>query len=150
MKKIYCFLLMLLTSFTGFSQKTGALNDIGIIIGPGMSHITGGERWDPMLGLLLGVETNVYDIGEYSSIKAGVVFTLQGAKYSENYSTDLYMQTLKSVQSDEMGYSGKVSLSYIYIPILYNYKTDMGLYLEGGIQPGFLVSAKDEYEAGDS
>ncbi|WP_340112104.1 porin family protein [Maribellus mangrovi] len=149
MKKICFILLMLILSFTVFSQKSRTFNNIGAIVGPGMSHILGGESWDPTFGLLLGVETNVYNINETSSIKAGVVFTLQGANYSVSYSTDIYMQTLKSVQLDEMSYSGKVSLSYIYILVLYNYISENGLYFEGEIQPGFLVSAKDEYDGGD-
>jgi len=49
-----------------------------------------------------------------------------------------------------MTFSGKVSLSYIYVPILYNYVSNNGIYFEGGVQPGILVSAKDKYDDGDS
>lgn len=149
MKKISLFLLFIGLSLTGWTQNVGTFRDFGVIVGPGMSHILGGESWDPTFGLLIGAETNVYDLNDNSSFKAGVVFTLQGANYTDSYSTDYYFMALKSAQ-DEMTYSGKVSLSYIYVPILYNYRSENGLYFEGGIQPGLLLSAKDKYNGGES
>ncbi len=150
MKKIILLLFLVGVSFTGWNQNNGTFDDFGIIIGPGMSHVLGGESWDPTFGLMLGAETNVYSFNENSAIKAGLVFTLQGANYTESYSIDPYMNVLKSAQLDDVAYSGKVSLSYIYIPVLYNYTTDMGLYFEGGVQPGILLSAKDKYDGGES
>lgn len=145
MKKIYFLLLLIGSPFLGCGQNTGAFNDVGIIIGPGISTLLGGTSWSPTFGFLLGVETNVYALNEKSSIKAGVIFTMQGANYEDSYSTDYYTKVLKSAQLDGMTYSGKVSLSYIYVPILFNYKIEKGIYFEAGVQPGILISAKDKY-----
>ena len=150
MKKICLLLLFIGFSVSGWSQNSGSFKNFGVIVGPGMSHILGGESWEPTFGLLAGIETNLYDINENSSIKGGVIFTIQGANYSENYSTDYFTTVLKSTQFDDMTFSGKVSLSYIYVPILYNYVSNNGIYFEGGVQPGILVSAKDKYDDGDS
>lgn len=67
---------------------------------------------------------------------------MQGASYEEDLTIDPYYYGLKSAASES--YKGKVTLGYICIPILYNYKWENGVYVEGGIQPGFLVSAKDK------
>lgn len=149
MKKINLLLLFIGLSVTGWNQSTEPFRDFGIIVGPGMSHIMGGESWDPTFGFLIGAETSVYNINENSSVKAGIIFTLQGANYTDSYLTDYYFSTLKSSQ-DLMSYSGKVSLSYIYVPLMYNYRSENGLYFEGGVQPGFLLSAKDKYNGGES
>src|SRR4029078_12598336 len=45
----------------------------------------------------------------------------------------------------EPNLSGKVTLSYLSIPICYLYEGQKGFYAEAGLQPGLLLSAKDKY-----
>ena len=150
MRKISLVLISIVISVSGWCQKTGLFEDFGVIVGPGMSHVLGGESWKPTIGFLLGAETNVYDLSENSSVRAGVIFSIQGASYTESYSTDPYTYSLKSALADDMEFSGKVTLSYINVPVLFHYQSNNGVYLEGGIQPAFLISAKDKPEDGAS
>jgi hypothetical protein len=45
---------------------------------------------------------------------------------------------------------GKVSLNYLNIPVLFNYHTNSGFYGEAGLQPGFLLRARDKIDGGES
>jgi hypothetical protein len=49
------------------------------------------------------------------------------------------MQGCKAKEGD-----GKMKLDYINVPILANYYVIPGLAIKAGIQPGFLMSAKDK------
>jgi outer membrane protein with beta-barrel domain len=59
----------------------------------------------------------------------GIKFSMQGGKYKE-----------------DNGVAGKIVTSYIQLPLLARYKTASGFYGEIGLQPGFLLSAKDKYD----
>ena len=149
MKKIFFCLLFSGLILTGLSQNSteSMLNELGVIIAPGYSMILGGESWSGTFGFQIGAETQVYKCNENSSIYAGILVSIQGASYEETHSS-LNPFGLKSALFED-SYKGKVSLGYISIPILFNYKLDQGLYLEGGIQPGLLVSAKDTPEGAE-
>jgi len=67
--------------------------------------------------------------GKGTSLSLGLQFSKQGGKYKE-----------------ENGLEGKVATSYINFPILIRYHTNSGIYFEGGLQPGIILSAKDKYE----
>ena len=54
----------------------------------------------------------------------------------------------KSVALNDNEFSGKVSLTYIDLPIMYNYQSENGFYAEVGLQPGFLIGAKDKFDGG--
>lgn len=121
--------------------------DIKVIAGAGKSGIGGsesGESWEDPLGGMAGMETKVYEINEISSLRTGFNFSFQGAGYTEVYSEDDFMY------ADEEGFSGTVSLLYLNFPLLYNLKIGNGFYAEAGLQPGFLIRARDKFENGDS
>ncbi len=73
-------------------------------------------------GLVAGVEAE-YGISENFGITGGVLYSMQGCKAKEG--------------------DGKMKLDYINVPILANYYVIPGLAIKAGIQPGFLMSAKD-------
>lgn len=135
---IFLFLLILQPVFSQ-SNNDSFLKEIGVLLGPGYSTVNGGESWTGAFGFQAGLESQIYKMDDNSSIYAGILFSLQGSSYEET--GDVFQNE---------GYSGKVTLGYISIPILYNYRWDSGLYGEAGIQPGFLVSAKDKYNGGES
>ena len=83
---------------------------------------------DPLIGIELGVIGNLIQLNEMISVRAEVNYSMQGAKYSE------YMYG-----------SGKVRTGYINIPVVGRYQIPMGFFGELGVQPGFLISAKDKY-----
>ncbi|WP_297085809.1 porin family protein [uncultured Draconibacterium sp.] len=122
--------------------------DIALIANAGMTHVNGGESYNPAFGGAIGAETTVLRRDEKSSFKTGVNISFQGASYEETISYDTY--SLKSVQLEENTFSGKVNLSYLNIPLLYHYQSNSGFYAEGGLQPSFLLSAKDKPDEGAS
>jgi hypothetical protein len=142
MKKLLLVLFGIWILSPSFSQNENRSHayDLGVFIGPGYSSIMGGDSWKGAFGLIIGVDSKVKALSEKSSIKAGIGVSIQGAAYDEG----VYM-----VPGYE-GYSGKgnVNLSYIFIPLLYHYVFGSGLYAEAGLQPGFLLSAKDKYDGG--
>lgn len=120
-----------------------------IIAGAGKSGIGGsdsGDSYEDPLGGIIGVETTIYNFNENSTLKTGINVTFQGADYVEDYSDEY-----------DYGYdygdnqiSGKVALTYLNLPLLCNYMWESGFYAEAGIQPGFLLSAKDKMDGGGS
>ena len=103
-------------------------SDVGVIGGGGISNVSGGDSWESKLGLQFGVETGIFNLGTGSGIHSGLGVSFQGANWSESYG------------------SGEVNLAYLNVPILYNHQFDGGFYGEIGLQPGFLLSAKDKYD----
>jgi hypothetical protein len=96
--------------------------------GIGMTHVLGSKSWLPKMGGQIGVQAPLLIFDQKSSIKTGVEASFQGASWKE-----------------EM-VSGKVNTTYLNIPVLYTFEGNNGFYGEAGLQPGFLLSAKDKYE----
>ena len=75
------------------------------------------------VGLAIGAEGEYYTSTEWLSISAGVMYMQQGWKFKD--------------------YSETTKLDYINIPILANFYVAKGFALKIGVQPGFVVSAKE-------
>ena len=150
MKRFVFLVLFALIVHPCFSQQNGnsILKDLGVFAGPGFSTILGSESWKGTFGFIVGVDTKIFQINEKSAITAGIGFSLQGAAWEEDYPSyysfnNLQKSGLSTSSSETL--SGKVSLVYLFFPILYQYQFDNGIYCEAGLQPGFLLSAKDKY-----
>lgn len=78
---------------------------------------------DPRAGFTGGIEGEFYTSTHWLSISAAAMYTQQGWEFKGNG-----------------GYTAKVD--YINIPILVNFYVAKGFALKIGLQPGFLVSAK--------
>lgn len=124
--------------------------NIEAVAAGGLSDIMGGKSWETKMGGLIGVETKLHKFSQKSSIKTGINFSFQGANYTESYDIEPYEYVLKSIAAETNEFSGTVTLSYINIPFLFHYKCNAGFYGEIGIQPSFLISAKDKPDGGDS
>lgn len=123
MKKLL-FLLLIAFLLQSCSPKV-----LRCLLATGYSNIKGGSYEDPVAAQV-GVETKVMDINDQSSLSSGVNFTYQGGAYTDSY------------------VSGKVRLGYLNIPVLYTYQFPSRVYGEIGLQPGFLLLAKDKYDGG--
>ena len=75
------------------------------------------------VGLAAGVEGE-YGLTKDFSLTAGLLYSMQGSKAKEG--------------------DGKSKYDYLNIPILANYYVTKGLAVKAGIQPAFMVSAKDQ------
>lgn len=99
----------------------------GIFLGFGLSDILGGSFDDPV-GAQVSVETKVYELNDNSSLSSGLGVSFQGGSYHDTEG------------------SGTVHLAYLNVPMLYTYETPKRFYGEIGLQPGFLIRAKDNFE----
>ncbi|WP_340113577.1 porin family protein [Maribellus mangrovi] len=131
-------------SFATWCQSSKVFNDLGIIIGTGVSHHQGWGIWEPAFGFMVGIETNVYYFNERSTIKAGILFTKQEGPNYKIISNDGYSNST-TIQSQ-----GNASLYYVNFPLLYQFRGRKGFYLEGGVQPGILIIARIDAEDGNS
>lgn len=109
-----------------FSQP--CVSQIDLVLGVAKTSIIGSESWQDPIGFQAGVIVPVANINEMISIRAEANLSLQGAKWEEG------------------SWSGKTVLLYINIPFVARYLTSSGFFAEAGIQPGFLLSAKDKYD----
>lgn len=102
-----------------------------------------GNSWRDPVGGQVGIETRFIEFNENMSLNGGINFSIQGAAYEEHGTYDEYMY-------DSYDLKGKVSLNYLNLPVLFNYQTNSGFYGEAGLQPGFLLRARDKIDGGES
>ncbi len=125
MKKLVLFQSLTFGLFL-FSQSCYC--QINLVLGLSKSSIIGGESWRDPIGLQAGANMPFASIHEALSLVVEANLSMQGAKW------------------EEFPVSGRVHLLYINAPIFALYRTKIGFFGEIGIQPGFLISAKDKYE----
>lgn len=108
--------------YTTMSANLGVLN----------SSIVGeSESWKNSFGAQGGVTFNVLDnFNKPISARAEVNVSMQGAKYEDDWG--------------EGPVEGVTRLVYLNFPLVARYQLENGFFGEAGIQPGFLLSAKDK------
>ena len=108
--------------------------EFSVVAGVSKSSIVGeSESWKDPVGAMGGVILTFAKIADESIwFRAELNLSMQGAKWEEDYGMGVV--------------SGRVNLLYLNIPIVARYQLKGGFYGELGIQPGFLLSAKDKYE----
>lgn len=92
------------------------------------TSIRGSESWQDPIGFQAGADYPVAFIGSSLCLRAGALVSFQGAAWEY---PDL---------------EGRVNLWYVYVPVVMRYQHESGFYGAAGLQPGFLLSAKDKYE----
>jgi Outer membrane protein beta-barrel domain len=141
MKKIIIVLLFFIAA-TAWSQNSKTPEDLSIVAGPGLSHVFGSDKLDPAFGLLVGIEKNVVQLGEKSFFNSGISFSIQNVGYHDVYNDEPHSES-------DVAVSGKVRLTYIGLPFVYRHQSPGGFFWEAGIQPGFLLGAKDLPDDGE-
>jgi len=107
-------------------------------VAPSLSNIAGEEdSWMYTFGGLAGVDANIPFKGSKLPLTAwaGLNLSAQGGAYEYDFGGQTY--------------SGRTRLWYLNLPLTGRYTLTNGLYFEAGIQPAFLLSAKDK-EDGNS
>jgi hypothetical protein len=149
MKKFF-FFLFLTISMWGFGQ-TKSTNGISIYTGAGTAGVFGGDNFSLKMGYLVGIEKNVTRLGDKSMFNAGINLSFQGAGYNETIVTEpIATNYTKSTLQEDIERTGKINLTYLNLPFMYRYQNETGLFLEAGIQPGFLLKASDIPDEGAS
>ncbi|MBL7725479.1 MAG: PorT family protein [Chitinophagaceae bacterium] len=82
---------------------------------------------ESLIGFHGGFGIRLAELNDNLGIRTELIYSMQGSKYEDTY------------------VSGKVVLSYINLPFVIRAASKGGFYGEAGLQPGFLVSAKDKY-----
>jgi hypothetical protein len=105
---------------------------VPVVAGQESSIVGQSGSWIDPVGVQVGVGLPVAKLNELMSIRAEINLSMQGARYEDTY------PGLGLVK-------GRVNLLYANLPLVFRYQTKIGFFGEAGIQPGFLLSAKDKY-----
>lgn len=133
MKKLMILAAMMLMSTGAFAQGMF----VKPMVGATLSTLTGdvdGAKF--RLGLGAGAEFG-YMFSEQFGATAGVLVSMQGANYKDRDNSEFGFQYQIKDQSE--------TLTYLNIPILANLYLLPGLAVKAGVQPGFLLSAKEKW-----
>lgn len=120
-------LLVLIT----FTFTSCACHYYGFKSGVNASTINGDDLGDtqPKIGFLAGGFAELC-IDDYTSIQPEVLYSQQGAKYT-----------------DHNGYDGTLKLDYVNVPVMVKFRASNTFVFEAGPQVGLLLSAKDKFES---
>ena len=127
MKKLMMIAAMMLMSMGAFAQNEVGQFTLKPMAGMTLANITNIDG-KIKVGLAAGVEAE-YGITETFGVSGGVLYSMEGSKNKDN--SDL-----------------KTNLDYINVPILANAYLFKGFAVKVGVQPGFLVRAKEKYSNG--
>ena len=127
MKKIMMIAALMVATLSASAQNEVGQFTLKPMVGLNLSNVT---KFDGKVkvGVAAGLEAE-YGITETFGITGGVLYSMEGCKNKDN--------------SDF-----KTSLDYINVPILANAYLFKGFAVKVGVQPGFLVNAKEKYSRG--
>ena len=108
----------------------------------------------PKAGLNIGKEkygNNFYTTSSHVFFCGGIFANYSLKKHFATQLEVIYSGegTGESYPSNNKTITGVVTINRINIPVLFQYKTSAGIYLETGPQIGFLISAKGKYSTGN-
>lgn len=134
MKKFILMAAVMLSSAAAFAQHAVGAFTLQPKVGLSIASITKFDGADPRFGVVAGVEGE-YQATDIFSLSAGVLYSMQGNKYS--------------VTKNGVSATSTQKMDYINIPILANVYVVKGLAVKLGIQPGFKVNDDIKVKAGD-
>ena len=123
MKKVLVVATLMFSSVATFAQHAVGSFNLQPKVGVSIANLTDNNSSDARVGLVDGVEGE-YQASDIFSVSAGVLYSMQGAKY------------------DAFGAKSTEKLDYINVPIMANVYVVKGLAVKLGVQPGFKVNDK--------
>lgn len=144
MKKTFSLLLLLFMVFISVAQegsnaqKSGAIaGKLGAYGGVNFANIVGDDEEGNknLTGFQLGLMYRLFSKGDLFSLWIEPGYNAIGAKYEETYAGQTYSST--------------INLGYIMVPVMARFQAQNGLFGDVGVQPQFLISAKEKSD-GDS
>lgn len=121
MKKVLVVAALMFSSVATFAQHAVGSFNLQPKVGVSIANLTDNNSSDARVGLVAGVEGE-YQASDIFSVSAGVLYSMQGAKY------------------DAFGAKSTEKLDYINVPIMANVYVVKGLAVKLGVQPGFKVN----------
>ena len=152
MKKLAIAIVAVLATVSAYAQPEAGTWSITPKIGLNASYVTGSDlkytggiegistvKMEPLttIGGVIGAEAG-YQLNKRIGLTAGLLYSEQGFEYDGSVS-QVGKGELWRDKSD-------IYLGYINVPILANFYIVKGLAVKAGLQPGFLVSAKHNYD----
>lgn len=126
MKKFFSFAVAILASVSMFAQTEVGAISILPKVGVNLATVTGDLKNKKMkVDFTIGAEA-AYQLTDALAVSGGLLYSGQGVKQKHDDETET------------------CNLSYLNIPLLANYYVIKGLAVKAGIQPGFLLSAKEK------
>jgi hypothetical protein len=108
---------------------------LGFYGGINFANINGdSQSYSTLTGWQAGIMYCIFSSGGLFSCWLEPGYNAIGAKYGDSYGGG--------------NYSGSVALGYIMVPVIARFQSEKGLFGDIGVQPQFLVSAKDKYSGG--
>lgn len=150
MKKLTTFIVALLATICAFAQPEAGTFSITPKIGVNAATLTNGAYQQTyqftsnfqteidgtsILGFVAGAEAG-YQVSKRFAVTAGLLYSQQGKGRDGSISGSDLSLVDKS----------KLQLAYLNVPILANVYLFKGFAVKAGIQPGFLLSAKNKYD----
>ncbi|WP_288151785.1 porin family protein [uncultured Prevotella sp.] len=129
MKKLLLMAAVLLASVGAYAQHAVGSFTLQPRVGLNVANFTDNDDADPRVGFAGGVEGE-YQVSDIFSVSAGVLYSMQGSKYSES------------------GSDVTAKFDYVNVPIMANVYVVKGLAVKLGIQPGFNVNNEYTVKAG--
>lgn len=123
MKKLFLAVVAMMVSAATFAQNEAGQITIQPKVGVNIANITDAVGADPRIGLAAGAEFE-YGLTDNIGLSAGVLYSMQGAKTTEE------------------GVDCTLKLDYLNVPILANFYVAKGFAVKLGVQPGFKLSSK--------
>ena len=123
MKKLFLAVVAMMVSAATFAQNEVGQLTIQPKVGVNIANITDADDADPRIGLAAGAEFE-YGLTDNIGLSAGVLYSMQGAKTTEE------------------GVDCTLKLDYLNVPILANFYVAKGFAVKLGVQPGFKLSSK--------
>lgn len=123
MKKLFLAVVAMMVSAATFAQNEVGQLTIQPKVGVNITNITEADDADPRIGLAAGAEFE-YGLTDNIGLSAGVLYSMQGAKTTEE------------------GVDCTLKLDYLNVPILANFYVAKGFAVKLGVQPGFKLSSK--------
>ncbi len=150
MKKLVLFVVAIAATVSTFAQSPVGTFSITPKVGFNAANITGKDfdesynsplidlnaTASTTLGVVVGAE-GAYQVTDRFAVSAGLIYSQQGAERGSSVEMEIGE---KSKFED----NSKLALGYLNVPILANFYVYKGLAVKAGIQPGFLLSAKNE------
>ena len=130
MKKLVMIATMMMAVVCANAQFAPGTISIQPKLGLGASTLTNIDDNDPTAAGLIGVEFES-QVKNWLGISIGADFQLVGTGYED----------ISNITTDR-----RTDLGYIAIPAMANFYVVKGLALKAGLQPGFLVHAKEHFK----
>ena len=141
MKKLMMIAVMAVAALTANAQNEVAQLTLQPKVGLNLANITSLKAGDESSNIkgdfAVGLEAE-YGLAENISIAAGLLYSRQGCDFGE-VKVEFLGQTTGWDKN-------QVNLGYLNIPIVANYYLAKGFAIKAGIQPGFLLSAKQKVD----